>query len=103
MRSVQALAAAVALSLLAVSSIALAAEPKQGGIFRIYHRDSPGSASIHEGATYSVNIAFMPVSSPIALDRGLARRRLLLPTARSSRRTTSGGGKFRVTDLVGFR
>ena len=36
-------------------------EPKQGGIFRIYHRDSPGSASIHEGATYSVNIPFMPV------------------------------------------
>ena len=61
MRSVQALAAVAALSLLAVSSIALAAEPKQGGIFRIYHRDSPGSASIHEGATYSVNVPFMPV------------------------------------------
>src|SRR5258708_9624804 len=61
MRSVQPLAAAVALSLLAISSIALAAEPKQGGIFRIYHRDSPGSASIHEGATYSVNVPFMPV------------------------------------------
>ena len=27
----------------------------------MYHRDSPGSASIHEGATYSVNIPFMPV------------------------------------------
>src|SRR6202158_2895807 len=61
MRSVQALAAATALSLLAVSSSALAAEPKQGGIFRIYHRDSPGSASIHEGATYSLNVPFMPV------------------------------------------
>jgi peptide/nickel transport system substrate-binding protein len=58
MRSVRALAAA-ALSLLAVSSLAHA--EKQGGILRVYHRDSPGSASIHEGATYSVNIPFMPV------------------------------------------
>lgn len=61
MRSVRALAA-VALSLLAASNIAApAAEPKQGGILKFYHRDSPGSASIHEGATYSVNIPFMPV------------------------------------------
>src|SRR6202051_3934455 len=27
----------------------------------MYHRDSPGSASIHEEATYSTNIPFMPV------------------------------------------
>src|ERR1700686_4548154 len=67
MRSVQALAAVAALSLLAVSSIALAAEPKQGGIFRIYHRDSPGSASIHEGATYSVNVPFMPVFNNLVM------------------------------------
>src|SRR6195256_6355627 len=60
MRSVQALAAAV-LSLLAVSDAALAGEPKQGGILRVYHRDSPGSASIHEGATYSLNVPFMPI------------------------------------------
>ena len=66
MRSVQALAAAV-LSLLAVSSIAHAAEPKQGGILRMYHRDSPGSASIHEGATYSVNIPFMPVFNNLVI------------------------------------
>src|SRR5580704_19675150 len=61
MRGVQVLAAAIALFWPAVSSVALAAEPKQGGILRVYHRDSPGSASIHEGATYSVNIPFMPV------------------------------------------
>src|ERR1700688_4510511 len=67
MRSVQPLAAAVALSLLGVSSIALAAEPKQGGIFRIYHRDSPGSASIHEGATYSINVPFMPVFNNLVI------------------------------------
>ena len=66
MRSVQALAAAV-LSLLAVTTVALAAEPKQGGILRIYHRDSPGSASIHEGATYSINIPFMPVFNNLVI------------------------------------
>ena len=60
MRSVRALAAA-ALLLLPACHVASAAEPKQGGILKFYHRDSPGSASIHEGATYSVNIPFMPV------------------------------------------
>ncbi len=67
MRGVRTLAVAAALSLLAVSSIALAAEPKQGGILRIYHRDSPGSASIHEGATYSVNVPFMPVFNNLVI------------------------------------
>src|SRR6201996_7621395 len=42
-------------------------EPKQGGILRMYHRDSPGSASIHEGATYSVNIPFMPIYNNLVL------------------------------------
>src|SRR5258708_8899018 len=58
MRSVLALAAVV-LSLLAASDVAFA--QKQGGILRVYHRDSPASASIHEEATYSVNIPFLPV------------------------------------------
>jgi MarR-like DNA-binding transcriptional regulator SgrR of sgrS sRNA len=66
MRSVRALAVAV-LSLLSVCQVASAAEPKQGGIFRMYHRDSPGSASIHEGATYSVNIPFMPVFNNLVI------------------------------------
>ena len=65
MRSLQALAAA-ALSLLAASNIALAAE-KQGGILRVYHRDSPASASIHEEATYSVNVPFMPVFNNLVI------------------------------------
>jgi peptide/nickel transport system substrate-binding protein len=65
MGSVRALTAAF-LGLLAVSGATRAAEqpkeqPKQGGTLRIYHRDSPGSASIHEGATYSINAPFMPV------------------------------------------
>jgi peptide/nickel transport system substrate-binding protein len=71
MRSVRALAAKVlywaALFLLAVSTAALAGEPKQGGILRMYHRDSPANASIHEGATYSVNIPFMPVFNNLAI------------------------------------
>src|ERR1700731_3785487 len=65
MRSVQALAAA-GLCLLAASSLAFAAE-KQGGILRIYHRDSPGSASIHEEATYSTNVPFMPVFNNLVI------------------------------------
>jgi len=73
MRSVGALAGALALCLLANLSLlancgsALAGEPKQGGILRIYHRDSPGSASIHEGATYSVNVPFMPVFNNLVI------------------------------------
>src|SRR3982074_2441315 len=66
MRSVRALAAIV-LSLLAVCDVALAAEPKQGGSFRVYHRDSPGSASIHEEATYSTNVPFMPVFNNLVI------------------------------------
>src|SRR5438876_12062520 len=73
MRSVQALAVA-ALAVLAVSDPTLAGEPKQGGILRIYHRDSPGSASIHEGATYSVNIPFMPVFNNLVIyDQNVAQ------------------------------
>src|ERR1700687_4887427 len=67
MRSVQA-CAAVVLSLLAVSSVALAGE-KQGGILRVYHRESPASASIHEEATYSTNVPFMPVFNNLVIYR----------------------------------
>ncbi|MBV9560659.1 MAG: ABC transporter substrate-binding protein [Bradyrhizobium sp.] len=66
MRRGRAFAAAL-LSLLMLSGAARAEEPKQGGILRIYHRDSPGSASIHEGATYSVNIPFMPVFNNLVI------------------------------------
>src|ERR1700716_1089873 len=64
MRSVLALAAVV-LSLLAASDVAFA--QKQGGILRVYHRDSPASASIHEEATYSVNVPFMPVFNTLVI------------------------------------
>src|SRR5580704_11690367 len=78
MGSVRALTAAF-LCLLAVSGATRAAEqpkeqPKQGGILRIYHRDSPGSASIHEGATYSVNVPFMPVFNNLLIyDQNVAQ------------------------------
>jgi peptide/nickel transport system substrate-binding protein len=66
MRSGRAFAVAVS-CLLAIGSAVQAAEPRHGGIFRIYHRDSPGSASIHEGATYSVNVPFMPVFNNLVI------------------------------------
>jgi peptide/nickel transport system substrate-binding protein len=66
MRSVTAFAAAI-LWLLVICGIARADEAKQGGILRIYHRDSPGSASIHEEATYSVNVPFMPVFNNLVI------------------------------------
>lgn len=67
MRSVRALAATAALCLLAFSTIAFAGEPKQGGILRMYHRDSPANASILEGATYSVNVPFMGVFNNLVI------------------------------------
>src|SRR5436309_13370834 len=53
--------------LLAGLGSAFAQEPKHGGILRIYHRDSPASASIHEEATYSTNIPFMPVFNNLVI------------------------------------
>src|SRR5881398_14918 len=44
-----------------------AEEPKHGGILRIYHRDSPASASIHEEATFSTNIPFMGAYNNLVL------------------------------------
>jgi peptide/nickel transport system substrate-binding protein len=54
-----ALAAACLLIVASISAPALA--QKQGGILKMYHRDSPASASIHEEATFSTNVPFMPV------------------------------------------
>src|ERR1700694_2791244 len=54
-------------ALLLTATPGLAGEPKHGGVWRIYHRDSPASASIHEEATYSTNIPFMPVFNNLVL------------------------------------
>ena len=54
----------VATSLLIVAAsftAATADEPKHGGILKIYHRDSPPSASILEEATYSTVTPFMGI------------------------------------------
>jgi peptide/nickel transport system substrate-binding protein len=50
-----------------VCAPALAGEPKTGGILRMYHRDSPASASIHEEATFSTNVPFMGVFNNLVL------------------------------------
>ena len=52
---------AFAVAVLAVASISnvQAAEPKHGGILRVYHRETPPSLSIHEEATFSVNVPAM--------------------------------------------
>ena len=65
MRDLGSLIAAGAMLLMAAPGFA--AEPKHGGIWRIYHRDSPASASIHEEATYSNNVPFMPVFNNLVI------------------------------------
>src|SRR5262252_9011708 len=60
----------VATSLLIVAAsftAATADEPKHGGILKIYHRDSPPSASIHEEATYSTVAPFMPIFNNLVM------------------------------------
>ncbi len=53
--------AAVGVITLAAISVAAAAEPKSGGILKIYERETPGGISIHEEATYSTVIPMMSV------------------------------------------
>src|SRR5665811_942938 len=52
-----ALATAILASL--TLSTSQAAEPKHGGILRVYHRETPPRLSIHEEATFSVNAPAM--------------------------------------------
>jgi len=59
-RSHRALAAAGSLLALALT-VGPALAQKKGGVLTMYHRDSPASASIHEEATSSNNVPFMPV------------------------------------------
>jgi len=58
--------AAVTLAVVA-STIAQAAEPKHGGILKIYHRETPPSLSIHEEATFTVNVPAMPPPASVAM------------------------------------
>jgi len=65
MKHVMRAAFGMALAVALASGGAVAQKP--GGILRIYHRDSPGSASIHEEATFSVNAPFMPVFNNLVI------------------------------------
>src|ERR1051326_5293454 len=58
--SARRIALAAVLSAVALSG-AQAADPKQGGILRVYHRETPPRLSIHEEATFSVNVPAMPI------------------------------------------
>ena len=44
-----------------------AAEPKHGGVLKFYHRETPPSLSIHEEATFSVNVPAMPIFNNLVL------------------------------------
>ncbi len=57
---------AVAIAMTA-PSIAQAQQPKSGGILKMYQRENPPSMSIHEEATYSVNVSSMPIFSNLVI------------------------------------
>ena len=56
-----------ALALTLATSVALAQTPKSGGTLKIYQRDSPASASIHEEATFSNNVPFMGIFNNLVI------------------------------------
>jgi peptide/nickel transport system substrate-binding protein len=64
MRAIILLGGAIA-AFLCVSGPALA--QKSGGVLKLYHRDNPPSASIHEEATASTVVPFMPVFNNLVL------------------------------------
>jgi len=71
------LAAIFLAAALSAAAPAPGAEPKHGGILKMYHRESPGSASIHEEATYSTNVPFMPVFNNLVIyDQHVAQNSL---------------------------
>ena len=50
---------------------------KQGGVLRVYHRDSPASMSIHEEGTNSTEIPMMGVFNNLVLfDQQIAQNSL---------------------------
>ncbi|MGB8606323.1 MAG: peptide ABC transporter substrate-binding protein, partial [Bradyrhizobium sp.] len=51
----------------AVPTIAQAAEPRHGGSLKIYHRETPPSLSIHEEATFTVNVPAMPLFNNLVI------------------------------------
>ncbi|HXX26288.1 MAG TPA: ABC transporter substrate-binding protein, partial [Pseudolabrys sp.] len=57
---------AAALTVACLSNVQ-AAEPKHGGILHIYHRETPPSLSIHEEATFTVNVPAMPIYNNLVI------------------------------------
>ena len=53
-------AAAIGLAV-GIADVAPAFAQKSGGTLRIYHRDTPASASLHEEATVSTQLPFMAI------------------------------------------
>jgi peptide/nickel transport system substrate-binding protein len=60
---------AIACFLAGVASAGPALAQKQGGVLTMYHRDSPASASVHEEATFSTVVPFMPVFNNLVIYR----------------------------------
>jgi peptide/nickel transport system substrate-binding protein len=58
---------AVAAIAASAATVASAQQPKPGGILRMYHRETPPSMSIHEEATFSVNVSSMPIFSNLVI------------------------------------
>ncbi len=61
------LVAALAALLIVLAGAGSAMAQKQGGTLRIYHRDNPPSASLHEESTVSVTQPFMAVFNNLVL------------------------------------
>ena len=59
--------AAAAVLLFGICTAGAALAQKQGGILKMYHRDSPASASIHEEATFSTVTPFMGVFNNLVM------------------------------------
>ena len=56
-----------AAAFLALSTAGIAADPKPGGVLKLYHRDSPGSPSILEESSNSVTAPFMALFNNLVL------------------------------------
>jgi peptide/nickel transport system substrate-binding protein len=61
------IAAPLAVLLAGILIAGTAFAQKSGGILKMYHRDSPASASIHEEATFSTNTPFMGIFNNLVM------------------------------------
>src|ERR1700757_5495913 len=57
----------LALAVAVLAGVSTASAQKQGGVLRIYHRDSPASMSIHEEGTVGVIMPMMGVFNNLVL------------------------------------